>query len=1596
MLSFHFFVFFRSPAAAKFLRCSLLATSVWLLFAAGCASTDQGGASPDLAVCDGYVCTGGCDSTKDCRAGYQCDPVAHLCYQCESDSDCPGGEVCGPNHTCAMGCNARHGCGSDGGVCEADAGVCVGCLSDGDCTDPTNSRCDQMHSTCVPCLPTSDNCGYGTYCQSLNAGGYACSMGCKTDNDCLPQIKSSDGGTSSDGGGNSGDGGGGVAGNDGGLSDGGGGGSPGSDGGAGGNGLNYCDQTVHACVRCLVDSECPIGKVCKADACVDGCTDMHGCPNNLSCCNSLCVDPGHDVQNCGGCNIACGGGENCCGASCSNPVNDTQNCGGCGIACAIMNGVPACTNRACTVAACNPGWADCNGLLMDGCEVNTNSSVTNCGGCGNACAFDHAQANCTKGMCGIASCSYPFFDCNMKAADGCEVNSATDASNCGACGHACDGTNGNASCINSNCQISCLAGYGNCNGNASDGCEVTFATDAKNCGSCGSVCSLPNATPKCGGGLCQVGTCNAGWADCNGIATDGCEVNLNNDIGHCGSCATVCSTNNAAPTCVLGACKLSCSAGYADCNKDVTDGCEISLNIDAANCSACGSVCKLANASQVCANGNCKVGSCNAGFLDCNGLPGDGCEISSTSDALNCSGCGKACPSTNGTASCVASVCQIACNPGYADCNKNAVDGCEINVNSDVNNCSACGMVCSLPNASAGCSGGSCVIASCSGGFADCDGKAANGCEAHTTIDVMNCGGCGGVCSTNNGTPGCFNSTCSIACNAGYGNCNGSVIDGCESSFDSDVKNCGGCGTVCNLANATAGCSAGSCTIASCNAGYADCNGSAADGCEVNLNSDANHCGICTTTCSSNNGTASCSSGVCKIACAAGYADCNMLVTDGCEANLNSDVKNCNACGAACNLANASPSCSGGNCKIASCNSTYLDCNGLPGDGCEINGATDASNCSGCGKACPSTNGAASCVASACQIACNAGFADCNKSTADGCEVNLNADPNNCSTCGEICSPNNVANRSCGLVAGMGTCNGTCANGFADCDNNKQTNGCETPVSADISNCGGCGLACSLANATPNCVGGSCGIANCSPNFADCDGSAADGCEVNTQTTPAHCGGCLTACSGANMNVDTCTMGNCTGSCQAGYLDCDNNLRNDGCEVNGQIDASNCGGCSITCSNNNMASRTCGGGVCNGTCAASFADCDNNKQTDGCEVSTNSVTNCGPGGAVNGGRGLAAGCGAVCSTQNGVPACATGSCTIACNAGYANCNNIVGNTGVNSDGCEVNTANDPNNCGVGGGSNSTAPGCGVVCSNSHVVATSCAGGVCNSTCLAGFADCDSNKHSDGCEASTYSVTNCGPGGATNNGQGVAAGCGAVCSTQNGTPGCGAGSCTISCNAGYGNCDGIVGNTGVGSNGCEANTSNSDGQVNGAINHCGVCGATCPFTANASGTSCSGSACNVTSCNAGFANCNLAYFDGCEVNTTSDNNNCGGCGIACGGGLSCINSVCTGTKVLIGNFNVINGQNWGGNPPTYTCQQACALLFGGAAAQYACSINAGNITHTAYETEWGVGGCQVEPEAFAQPLNGNYNCGGAGCSFSAYTQDNCTAVNYCFR
>lgn len=101
---------------------------------------------------------------------------------------------------------------------------------------------------------------------------------------------------------------------------------------------------------------------------------------------------------------------------------------------------------------------------------------------------------------------------------------------------------------------------------------------------------------------------------------------------------------------------------------------------------------------------------------------------------------------------------------------------------------------------------------------------------------------------------------------------------------------------------------------------------------------------------------------------------------------------------------------------------------------------------------------------------------------------------------------------------------------------------------------------------------------------------------------------------------------------------------------------------------------------------------------------------------------------------------------------------------------------------------------------------------------------------------------------------------------------------------------------------------------------------------------------------------------------------------------------------IGSFKIEDGPNWTTNPPVYSCIEACALLFGGDASEYHCSTNQNNLNFQSYVSGWGDATFCNSPKDEDYSKGTNYNCGSAGCAYSAYVLDNCNSgeKNYCWK
>lgn len=172
---------------------------------------------------------------------------------------------------------------------------------------------------------------------------------------------------------------------------------------------------------------------------------------------------------------------------------------------------------------------------------------------------------------------------------------------------------------------------------------------------------------------------------------------------------------------------------------------------------------------------------------------------------------------------------DVPCNPPLELCSGECVD-----TETSTQHCGGCGSKCPTPfNSLATCSSGSCSF-DCLGDFANCNSQSADGCETNTSSSIQHCGACSFPCAFTNATPTCVSSKCVMgACNAGFGDCDGNPATGCEVDTKTNSLHCGGCNKPCTVpANATAVCSSSTCSFV-CKTGWRNCDANAANGCEA-------------------------------------------------------------------------------------------------------------------------------------------------------------------------------------------------------------------------------------------------------------------------------------------------------------------------------------------------------------------------------------------------------------------------------------------------------------------------------------------------------------------------------------------------------------------------------------------------------------------------------------------------------------------------------------------------------------------------------------------------------------------------------------------
>jgi hypothetical protein len=198
-----------------------------------------------------------------------------------------------------------------------------------------------------------------------------------------------------------------------------------------------CDRMVGRCYGCVVDADCPSGRLCNlAHSCIErACT-----PGEQTCVDetrqTIC-----DARGSARLERPCGTGETCRDGRCQPQVcaPGTSTCAATGIERRVCNAsgsgtdvVPCpagqgCSNGICTAMLCTPGARSCRtATVVEVC----NDAGTGTGGfsCPSPAS---ASGLCSSGSC-VFRCNAGFEDCDREAANGCEamLTSVT-------CGRAC-------------------------------------------------------------------------------------------------------------------------------------------------------------------------------------------------------------------------------------------------------------------------------------------------------------------------------------------------------------------------------------------------------------------------------------------------------------------------------------------------------------------------------------------------------------------------------------------------------------------------------------------------------------------------------------------------------------------------------------------------------------------------------------------------------------------------------------------------------------------------------------------------------------------------------------------------------------------------------------------------------------------------------------------------------------------------------------------------------------------------------------------------------------------------------------------------------
>jgi hypothetical protein len=910
---------------------------------------------------------------------------------------------------------------------------------------------------------------------------------------------------------------------------------------------------------------CSLGSECVSTNCVDGVCCNSGCTTTCySCAVSGSVgtctlvpngqQDGYPANACTGSN-ACDGAGTCRalgGQTCSLPSEClsgncvdgyccdtacTDTCKGCN----VLGSVGTCTNL--------PVWSPDNfptdtcvgNFACDGsghCEKQNGQTCTAGGEC--------VSTNCVDGYCCDTACTGTCKSCavagnlgtctNLAAwvPDNYPANTCVAPSSCDGSGH-CKKNNGQTCAAGGECvSTNCVDGY--C-------CDTACGATCKACsvgGSLGTCTNLPSGqadnfpTNACvgnyacdGSGNCEKRngqTCTAGGECVSTNCVDGvcCDsacagtctaCNVSGSVGTCANLPSGQTDTYPANACVApyacdggGACKKvlgTACAGSGEClSNNCADGvccnsvctgtclaCNLAGNVGtctnipawstdnnpAGTCvspNACdgSGICKKTNGVACGANGECLSNNCVDGVC-CSSACTTACySCSLTGSVGTCTAIPAGQTDTNPTNACVA---PNACDGG-GNCKKTLGQTCSVNGDCLSTNCVdsvCCNSVCN----------GTCVACNLTGSVGTCTNIPYGGHDtnpANTCVDPRSCNGAG-ACLKNNGQ----------SCSAGGECLSNNCVDGvcCNSDCTATCQGCAVAGSVGTCAFLPSGQQDNYPTNA-CVGNFA-CDGSG------NCEKQNGQACVSGSECVSGN----CVDGVC----------CNTGCTPTCYAcNLSGAVGTCTAIAFGQQDTYPANACTGQN----ACNGSGA-CKELDGQTCSSSSDCLHGHC--VDGVCCDTDCTTTCKA--CNVASHVGTCwNVPWGTADTYPTGA------CSgayACDGALGCKKVLGQSCSV-------NGDCLSG-ACCGSTC------VDLAANNSHCGGCGQACTNANATGSyCSGGTCTAPACNADYHNLDGNNYNGCECHADGVANACmsaldlGAIVTDGSGIVVNTSNITPDN--------------------------------------------------------------------------------------------------------------------------------------------------------------------------------------------------------------------------------------------------------------------------------------------------------------------------------------------------------------------------------------------------------------------------------------------------------------------------------------